>query len=333
MELFSELGRRIDRFGEDDATKEIAGRAVEANEWFTVEDVVMAIGAIRRKFLCETELLTFVGRNEKFMPDSPTGKKVAVVMAGNIPAVGFADLLYVLLAGHRCYVKPSSKDMVLIRYLISQIRDIIPDAPLFDYIESEFYDAAIATGSDQAGSYFRGRYAGVPLLSRGSRYSAAVLTGGEDDGQIAGLAADIFSYSGLGCRNVSLLFVPAGFDVGRLAGRLSRLRKTPNALYLDDYRQLRAMALMQGTAFVDGGTFVMKENASFPSRAACVNYSFYDSPADAAGWIAAHDGEIQCVVSGPGFEHSRGAGFGEAQYPALDDFADGRNVVEFLSKL
>lgn len=329
IELFAELGNKLLSFGTDALSRDVIACAVAANEWFTAEDVAMAVDAIRRKMLSRESLTDFVDgfRNEE---SRGAPKNVAVIMAGNIPAVCFADMLYVLVTGNRCHYKPSSKDSELMRYLVDTIRETDPDAALFEYDPAKRYDAVIATGSDTTVQYFSGRYVDTPSLLRGSRYSVAVIAGGETDDTIEGLAADIFSYSGLGCRNVSLLFVPREYDVKKLAFRLNSKRRVINPLYLGDYRQLRALALMLGEEFTDGGSFLLKPADVFSDRIGVVNYARYDTLSEVEKWLAVNDSKLQCVAVDDYIEHPRRVRIGQTQYPTLYDYADGRNVVEFL---
>lgn len=184
-------------------------------------------------------------------------RRVLVVMAGNIPLVGFFDLLCVLAAGHRCLVKPSAKDRVLTEYVVGMLRELDPEVPVGFYDGSSPVDAVIATGSDNANRYFRTQYAGIPALLRGSRQSVAVLSGRETEAQLEGLADDIWAYSGLGCRRVSLLFVPEGYDL--------RLRMPAvNEKYRNNYRQQKALLTMTGRPFRDLGSAVCRRRAGFP---------------------------------------------------------------------
>ena len=186
-------------------------------------------------------------------------------------------------------------------------------------------DAVIATGSDNANRYFRAHYAGIPSLLRGSRQSVAVLSGHETPEQLAGLADDIWAYSGLGCRSVSLIFAPEGYE--------SALQiPSVNDKYINNYRQQRALLEMQGRSFVDLGCAVAVEQCAFPAALSRIAYAHYATLDEVAAWLAGHDGELQCVVTGC-LPHSRRAGFGCAQSPALTDYPDDRDVLAWLAAL
>lgn len=250
-------------------------------------------------------------------------RRVLVVMAGNIPLVGFFDMLCVLAAGHRCLVKPSAKDTVLMEYVIGLLRGIDPQVPVEFYDGSTSPDAVIATGSDNANRYFRAQYAGIPALLRGNRQSVAVLGGRETPAQLTALADDIWAYSGLGCRSVSLLFLPEGYD---LQLRMPEV----NVKYRNSYRQQKALLTMGGQPFRDLGAAVAVEERAFPAALSRINYSFYKSPAEVGAWLAEHDAGLQCVVS-ECIACRRRVDFGHAQSPGLTDYPDDRDVIEFLT--
>ena len=246
-------------------------------------------------------------------------------MAGNIPLVGFFDLLCVVTAGHRCLVKMSSKDAVLMSFVIDQLKKIEPDIPVAVYDGTTPFDAVIATGSDNANRYFRSLYAGVKTLLRGNRHSVAVLNGRETSGQLEALSDDIFSYSGLGCRNVSLIFVPRGISL-RFASR----RMNPK--YLNNYRQRKALREMCGDPFFDLGFALLIRQSEFPQALSEVSVVEYDDLSQVAAWLREHDAELQCVVSDC-IDHSRRVPFGRSQRPALSDYPDAVDVMEFLYDL
>lgn len=319
IELFSELGRRL---GGDSPAGDVVAQACRANAWFTPADIRRAAAALAGGMLRREAL-------GKWLSAYPvpvcTPRRVLVVMAGNIPMVGFFDLLCVLASGHKCLVKPSAKDTVLMKYVVGLLHDIDPEVPVGFYDGKTPVDAVIATGSDNANRYFRARYAGIPALLRGNRQSVAVLSGRETPGQLAGLADDIWAYSGLGCRSVSLLFVPAGYEL-RLA------MPEVNDKYRNNYRQQKALLEMSGWPFLDLGAAVAVEQRAFPTALSCLGYSYYASAGEVEAWLAAHDAELQCVVS-ESISHSRRAGFGRAQSPALTDYPDDRDVIAFLTSL
>lgn len=323
IDLFSELGVRLRGFGGDDVTRAVMNAACRANGWFTPAEVRRAVGAIARDMLNREKLETWLADYPAVPVVAP--RRVLVVMAGNIPLVGFFDLLCTVVSGHRCLIKPSAKDSVLMEYIVALLRDIDDSAPVEFYDGASPVDAVIATGSDNANRYFRARYAGIPSLLRGSRQSAAVLSGDETPEQLAGLADDIWAYSGLGCRSVSLLFLPEGYE--------PTLQMTPvNDKYKNNYLQARALLAMQGHPFLDLGAAVAVEQRAFPTALSQISYTHYKTPDEVAGWLAVHDDELQCVVT-ECLPHSRRAAFGCAQSPALTDYPDNRDVIAWLTAL
>lgn len=320
IDIFSTLGLRLRNFGADAHTAHIIAQAIAANEWFSETDIKMAVDAIRQEFLSREKLLQWVAQYD--LTATPRCR-VAIIMAGNIPLVGFFDLMCVLMCGLEAYVKPSHKDSVLINYIISELESIAPDIPIYDYAPAEQVDMVIATGGDSAAAHFRKSYADLPTLIRGSRHSVAVLDGKESITEIEGLQRDIFSYNGLGCRNVSLVFLPRGTEL--------QLLKPNNigAMYRGSYLSQRALMMMSGVEVRDWGFCLTKESREYSNAISCINYAFYDDLAEVEAWLAEHDESLQCVVSHC-IKHPRVVPFGRAQYPALDDYADGVDVMKFL---
>lgn len=319
IEIFAELGRRLDDFGTEATSRHIIEEAIAQNGWFTERDICAAVEAIRRKMLSRSAL-------EKWMADyTPTlhPADVALIMAGNIPLVGFFDILCVVASGHRCHLKASSKDAVLTRYIIELLRDIDPDIPLYDYDPAAHYDMVIATGSDEANRYFREHFALTRTLLRGSRFSVAVLDGTESDEELSALMNDITAYSGMGCRSVSVLLAPHG-TTPRLPKREAhnpKLRGTVTAQ--------RALRTMQQLPYHDHGAFLLIEVAEPTHSLATVALCHYETLSEATTWLDDHRNEIQCVVSHiAAIEHR--VAFGEAQQPTLWDYADGIDTMQFL---
>lgn len=321
VEIFSELGLRLEGFGRDSRSRKCMADAIAANGWFTEGDIVMAVDAIRTEFLQRDKIEAWLSR----YPIPGQRRRVAIIMAGNIPLVGFFDMMCVLACGYEVAVKSSSKDFVLTGYVIDILREISPDIPIYKYDDSVHYDMAIATGGDAAATYFRTRYASIPALIRGSRHSVAILSGNETKQMIEGLQRDVFSYGGLGCRNISLIFLPKGSP---LPIKAEQPQSTPRR---NNYLQTRAMLEMTGVKYIDLGACVAVEQCAFPETACRVNYAFYDDVQHVTEWLAEHDDHIQCVAS-QCVEHPRRCDLGRTQYPTLTDYADGVDVMEFLTQ-
>lgn len=314
VDIFSALGERFTRFGSDDASNRIIDEAIAANGWFTRADILRAVEAIRSEMLDRDKLMAWLSHYTKTVEP----KRVAVIMAGNIPLVGFFDLLCVVAAGHECHVKPSSKDSVLMCYVVGQLRDIEPSVAIYDYSADAAYDMAIATGGDDANAYFRDHFAGTRTLLRGSRHSVAVLNGNESAEELQALYNDITAYSGLGCRSVSMLFVPRGYvsDFKRGEAVNAKLRRNIQAM--------RATLTIEGAEFWDAGAFIMRRGEDFAQSLAVVTLREYSDIEEVKKWIEENKEHIQCVVSRTDIP------FGRAQYPALTDYADGVDTMRFL---
>lgn len=323
IELFAALGQRLRDFGNNLQSQKVMEEACACNAWFSPNEVRRAIEALVNEMLQRDKLAAWLARYPALPTDNP--RHVLVVMAGNIPLVGFFDLLCTLASGHACRVKPSAKDSVLMEYVIALLHEIDPALPVGIYDGTSPVDAVIATGSNNAVRYFQSHYAGIPSLLRGSRQSVAVLAGNETPEQLARLSDDIWAYSGLGCRNVSLIFVPEGYKP-----KLHVI--STNNKYRNNYIQQRALLSMQGKAFVDLGGALMIEQRAFPDALSCIACSHYRSMEEVCEWLETHDNELQCVVS-ECIEHSRRVGFGHSQSPTLTDYPDDADVMDWLSKL
>ncbi len=321
IELFSALGERLRDFGLNTETQQIIAEACRANNWFSPREIRRAVEAITERMLRREVLEAWLSA---YSVPVAAPRRILVIMAGNIPLVGFFDLLCVVAAGHRCVIKPSGKDTVLMQYIVETLRAIDPHVAIEFHDGSSAVDAVIATGSNNARRHFQARYAGIPALLRGHRQSVAVLSGRETPEQLAGLADDLWAYSGLGCRNVSRLFLPEGYRL--------RLPMPPmNPKFRNDYLRTRALLTMTGQPFVDLGCAVAVEQDGFPTSLSRIAYTYYRDLSETEAWLAAHDDEIQCVVT-EAVAHSRRARFGCAQSPALTDWPDDRDVMAWLTR-
>lgn len=319
IEIFVELGRLLRHFGDDETTRKVMREAIDANEWFSERDILMAVEAICREMLDAEKLQGWLSH----YPCPAIPRRVAIIMAGNLPLVGFFDLLCVLACGHKAIVKPSAKDSVLMSYVIDLLRKIEPSIPIEWHAENLGFDMVIATGGDVATRYFRHKFAEKPALIRGSRHSVAVLSGKESQEQMERLRCDMYAYSGLGCRNVSLLFIPRDWH-GEIPSPESMVDMRYSNCLCD-----KALLTMSGEHFQDLKGALAIESRTLPMQLSRIHYSQYDSLAEVEQWLAEEDEQIQCVVS-QCIEHPRRVDFGEAQYPTLTDYADGVDVMKFL---
>lgn len=316
--ILSTLGQRLSDFGHTPTSQRVIDEAVVQNGWFTPTDITTAVEAIRATMLKEEALREWLSRYRI----CTTPKRVAIIMAGNIPLVGFFDLLCTLCSGHSAYVKPSSKDRVMTDYVIDLLKEIEPTVPIYTYAPTEQYDLAIATGSDEANDYFRRHFATTRALLRGSRHSVAVLDGNETVEELQGLMKDITLYSGSGCRSVSLIFAPRGTKI-----ELPHTAPT-NPKLGNNLRSRRALYTIQQRPFDDYHAFLLVEGKEFPTSLAEVALYRYDDIAEVERWLDAQHDDIQCVVSHLPLPNA--IPFGQAQYPTLRDYADGVDTMLFL---
>ena len=321
LDVVVEMGARLRLIADSGEGCAVIDSATKANEWFTREGVVGSVEALCEQMLDRDKLVEWLAE----YPSLPRceARDVAIIMAGNIPLVGFFDLLCVLLSGNRAWVKTSSKDTVLMRYIVDLLRDIEPSVPVFGYDDERHYDAVIATGGENAMRYFESRFSGSRLLARSNRHSVAVVDGSESEELMQGLASDIYTHSGLGCRNVSMIFTPVGYMPNLKGGSLSQG-------YTNNYMQSRAVATLTGREVVDNGVSLFEKSTSLPSSLSTISLYEYRDIAQVEQWLAEHVSEIQCVV-GRAIEHPRRVDFGQAQSPTLNDYPDGVDVMKFLA--
>lgn len=340
IKLFVTLGEHFAHFGEEVTSRQAIADAIASNSWFSEQEIRHAVEALRTKMLDEDRLRAWFDS----YPSLPvaTHRNVLVVMAGNIPLVGFFDLLCVIASGNRCLVKPSSKDQALMQYIVDQLLDIAPHTAIELFDGQTTPDAVIATGSDNAVRHFRAEYGQLPLLLRGSRSSVAILTGEEGSEELSRLCDDIYMYSGLGCRNISLIFVPKEYNLTTLANTLQQ-RQGHNLGYLNNYRQRNALMKMNGVEHTDLGHSLLIEERAFPTSISQINIARYSSLTEVAEWLADHDEKIQCVACNDlKFTQRyaqtcqpllRAVPIGTTQTPALTDYPDAADVMEWLKNL
>ena len=323
VEIFTHLGAQLSTFGQSETSRLVISQAQQENDWFTEQDICRAIEAIRQEMLDKSKLQAWLSSYDLA---SHTPIRIGIVMAGNIPAVGFFDILCVVASGNRALVKLSSKDRVLMRYLIDLLRDIEPQIAIEEWNGTDSIDAVIATGGDSANLHFRTLYDSTPHLLRGSRHSVAVLSGNESAEELQRLSTDIFSYSGLGCRSVSLILAPQGYTP-------TIAPPTTCSGYHNNYLRTSALLTMHGSAFRDLSTAVMVDGeAVFPAEISRINIAHYNSLSEVKQWLEQHREQLQCIVSNIA-EIPNAIPLGKAQYPALNDYADGVDTMKFLLSL
>jgi len=326
IELLIKLGNYI----QSNETKwiETKLRAVNQNSWFIDSFVDTAIKNIAENFLQKEKLIEWT---EHYNSDNNqfSNKKVGIVMAGNIPLVGFHDFLCAFISGYKQVIKASSKDNILIKHLVSKL--IEWESSIQEYISFEENlkgcDAYIATGSNNSSRYFEYYFNKYPSIIRKNRTSVAILDGTETESELNNLSNDIQLYFGLGCRNVTKIYVPKDNDFVPL---LDSLKQFGNYMdfhkYKNNYDYQLAILLMSEKYYMTDGSLLLVEDANIFSPISQLNYEFYDDKDVLISQIQKTD-SIQCIV-GNGF-----IDFGKAQAPTLYDYADGVDTMQFFKSL
>ena len=325
-EILERLGQVITAGSQEwEAAKE---RASYENAWFTPEFVDLSSYNMATRFLSAENLEAVIDKY-KIPAENNKPKKVGIVMAGNIPLVGFHDMLCTFLAGHYSFIKLSSKDTVLLKFIIRQLITWQPEAgPYFTPSEMlKGCDAYIATGSNNTSHYFDYYFSKYPHIIRRNRTSVAILTGDETTEELEALADDVYRYFGLGCRNVTKIFVPGGYQFERLLNVFGKYNYlADHQKYKNNYDYNLAIHLLNNRYYMSNASLLLVEDASPFSPISQLNYQYYENINDVKDSLQ-NDDRIQCVVS------SEDIKFGQAQCPGFCDFADGVDTLKFMLNL
>ncbi|PZP49797.1 MAG: acyl-CoA reductase [Pseudopedobacter saltans] len=326
ISILVDLGRYM--LSETPEWQSVKETAFRKNFWFTVENINLSCQNIAENFLQKTKLENWA--DQYHIPqDNEKHITVGIVMAGNIPLVGFHDFLCTFIFGLKQRIKLSSKDDVLLPFLIKEMAKKNPD--ILDLVSFEDNlkgcDAYIATGSNNAGRYFDYYFGKYPSIIRRNRTSVALLTGKESNEELGLLAEDIQNYFGLGCRNVTMLYVPENYDFIPL---IEVLKKYEPILdyhkYKNNYDYQLAILLLNKKFYMSGGGLLLEENPIIFSPISTIHYQYYKNIKDIETKLNSSE-DVQAIV---GTNH---LGFGQAQKPLLTDYADGVDTMQFLSKL
>jgi len=301
------------------------------NGWFTPEQVYFSVQSWGNA-LTETNLNQWLSSYDF---SKITTKKVGLVLAGNIPLVGFHDFLSVLISGHDVLVKTSSNDQHLLKFLAKYLITIQPELnSKITFVEGklEGFDAVIATGSNNTARYFEFYFKDKPSIIRKNRNSVAVLNGNETHEDLVGLGEDIFRYFGLGCRNVSKLFVPKDYNFEAFFKAMYAYREVIQyEKYANNYDYNKAVFLMSNFQLLDNEFLTIKEDTSYSSPISSIFYEFYDNLEAVKSRLQEDADQIQCIVSKNLTENS--IAFGQTQQPKLWDYADNVDTLAFLTKI
>ena len=345
IHAFAELGKFLSQFSQNDISKKEGvlwndlffdavklqvNRASEFNSWFTKGNVLYALESWIK--LLDSRTLTEWTSSYNLEPTN--SKIISVIMAGNIPLVGFHDFLSVLISGHRIRIKQSSNDKHLLPLLAKYLEYVEPDfKDTIEFTEGKLtdFDATIATGSNNTARYFEYYFGNKPHIIRNNRNSVAVLSKDDSPEDLKGIGEDIFRYFGLGCRSISKLYVPTGYNFDPFFNAIFEHKDIINyKKYENNYDYNKAVYLMSEFDILENGFFMIKEDASYSSPIATAFYEYYDNLETLKIKLEADQEIIQCVVSNA-IENT--LNFGETQQPHLSDYADDVDTLSFLANL
>ena len=322
---------------ENDALQTIVRKTALQNSWFTEANQWKAIAEIRAAFLQKDKLEAWL---EPYFLQNTEGvptKTVALILAGNIPLVGFHDIISVFLTGHKSLIKLSDKDPFFVPFLIEQFAALnVPIEYYFAVSESRMkdFDAVIATGSNNSARYFDAYFGKYPHIIRKNRNAVGILRGDETTEDLAELGNDVFTYFGLGCRNVSKIYVPKDYNFHPLLEALHEHNElVMHDKFKNNFDYQFTLTILNKIQHQANGCIIMVENKAITSPIAMLFYEYYDGFEQLSKDLLVRKEEIQCVVSKHKIEGLPCFDFGEAQKPALNDYADGEDTIQFLLEL
>lgn len=326
---FKQLGKLLSSPNQE--LEAIVYAAGHANAWFTPEEVDKALSALG-DMLNENDLHIWFEQ----VKTTPHPKTVGLILAGNIPLVGFHDVMCVLATGNIAQIKLSSSDDKLLPYLLKQLCAIEPALTShIVYVEQlKNFDAVIATGSNNTSRYFEYYFGKVPHIIRKNRNSVAILTGNETEEAIALLGHDILDYFGMGCRSISKIFIPKNYDIKKLFEPLERFKNIIHHFkYNNNYDYNKSIYLVNQQAHYDNGFLLVKEDEGLSSPLAVLYYETYHTIDEVIEKLKQQRDQIQCIVGDVASKELPILNFGQSQHPKLWDYADNVNTIDFLQKL
>jgi hypothetical protein len=309
---------------------EIITQAANNNRWFDTSNVEQALAGL----IHMTEPVKMEAWLTGYHIKSAKQKIIGLIMAGNIPLVGFHDLMCVLLSGHKVAIKLSSQDLFLMQWIIRKICEIEPAfiGQINVCEQLKDMDAVIATGSNNTARYFDYYFGKYPHIIRKNRTSVAILNGKETDTELMELGKDVFTYFGLGCRNVSKIWVPKDYDFSPLLDLWAPFKKVAdNFKYHNNYEYNKSIYLVNGVDHLDTGFLLLTESEELTSPISVLYYQQYQYLSDLDHYLTEHQDKIQCTVSNQASK--KFIPFGQTQLPEVSDYADGMDVMKFLNTL
>jgi hypothetical protein len=309
------------------------------NPWFTPDNVQRALQS-NLMLLNASSLRTWIEPYSQNF-ERNNNKTVGLILAGNIPMVGFHDVLSCLIAGFNVQIKPSGDDKLLIPYLLNRLIEIEPvfEAKINIVERLANFDLIIATGSNNSSRYFEYYFKNTPHIIRKNRNSAALITGNESKSELEKLGSDLFHYFGLGCRNISKIFFPKNYNYSFFFEAIESFSPITNHYkYNNNYEYNKAIYLVNGDKHLDNGFLLLKEDARFASPLGVVYFEEYDKLNSIGPFLNENKDNIQCIVCEDSVQKLDSfkklkipmTGFGTSQSPGLSDYADGVNILDFL---
>ena len=305
IKSFEVLGNRLRKFHEDSTETDLitlieaSRRASARNPWFTPENIRIALNNLGRALTYEN-LNRWLGAYKERIELIPVQKKIGVVMAGNIPAVGFHDFLCVLISGYKLAAKLSSADDQLLPAIGNILIDYLPEWHeniSFTNNKLENFNAIIATGNTNTSRYFESYFGRYPHIIRKNRNSVAVLTGSETSLDLQNLADDIMLFFGMGCRSISKIYIPSGYDLSTLIYAIAKYDYYANHnKYRNNYEYFKSIFMVNQIPFIDSGFLLLKEDSTVASQIAQLHYEFYENREEAVDSIRNNFDSIQCVI-------------------------------------
>ncbi len=350
IEALHKLGEALRRNIYQPELEAVIRRSFQQNAWFTPDNQQKAVQAVANEFLQKDLLKDWLQKYyDNFNESTPPRRTVALVVAGNIPLVGFHDVLCVFLSGNKAKIKISEKDALLLPFLLQKLGEIAPATiPFFELNEGRLppFDAVIATGSNNSARYFESYFSKYPNIIRKNRNSVGILGGGENEADFMAFGDDVFSYFGLGCRNVSKIYVPREYDFIPMLEALHEFSTDMVVYerYKNNFDFQVTLLILNRVKYMQNGCLLLAESDKLSSSISVLHYEYYDSIKDLEAKIAAQAEAIQCVVASastlgnskkmPQLPADLSAfAFGKAQSPALFDYADGVDTMQFLKEL
>jgi len=336
IEAFTTLGDLIrqELSNSSEEFETIITKAKVHNQWFAPRFTRIALNSIAN-LLKKESLESWVLQYESEMfEESPL--KVGVIMAGNIPLVGFHDFLSVLISGKVFKGKLSSQDEFLLPYIAEKLIDIEPEfGSKIEFVPHllKDFDAVIATGSNNSARYFDYYFGKYPHIIRKNRNSVAIISDEDTEDDLKKLADDVFLYFGLGCRSVSKIFVPKGYSIPTILEQFNHyMFLHEHTKYFNNYEYNKSIFLLNKIPHFDNGFHLITENASYASPVSVLNYEEYEDLDSLERRLIMENEQIQCIVGGDKVTISHEK-FGNSQYPSLSEYADNKDVISFLGSL